>query len=93
MVTTQVRINIAEPGHQGELTVPSEVLSEMGVERGDQLTLEVIAGTLVIRGESESGLARAKGAGAPWRRYPPPTPEEENEAFEQAVAEDNARYE
>jgi bifunctional DNA-binding transcriptional regulator/antitoxin component of YhaV-PrlF toxin-antitoxin module len=91
MVTTEVKVNIAEPGDQGQLIVPPEVLSEMGVERGDKLTLEVVAGTLVIRGES--GLAQAKGAGAPWRRIPSPTAEEENEAFEWAVAEDNAKYE
>jgi antitoxin component of MazEF toxin-antitoxin module len=91
MVSARVKIDIAETEDQIALIVPPEVASEMGVKVGDKLTLEVVAGTLVVRGES--GLARAKGAGAPWRKVSPPTPEEENDAFECAVAEDNMRYE
>lgn len=91
MVSTQVKIDIVETDEQGALMVPPEIAKEMGVHVGDKLTLEVVAGTLVIR--RESGFALAKGAGAPWRVYPPLTPEEEAEAFALAIAEDNARYE
>jgi antitoxin component of MazEF toxin-antitoxin module len=91
MGSTQVKIDIAEADEQGTLVIPPEIANEMGVHVGDRLTLEVVAGTLVIR--LESRFALAKGAGAPWRVYPPLTPEEEAEAFALAIAEDNARYE
>lgn len=89
MSTVIVQTTEVEQG--GELRLSAESLAELGLQVGVKLVLEVKDGVIVARRATITELTR--GAGAPWRKVPPPTREEEKDAFERAVAEDNARYE
>lgn len=93
MTTTMITPTIQQVGDERELRVllPAETLSELGLEQDEPLVLEVTSGQMVIRRATIT--EQTAGMGAPWRISPPLTPEEENEAFERAVAEENARYE
>lgn len=91
MVSAHVKATYTETMDSGELVLPSAVFDELGIVEGEQLRVDVVAGTLTIR--RESGLMRAKGAGAPWKKNPPLSLEEEKEAAAQAIAEAGAHYE
>lgn len=71
-----------------ELNLTPELLSELGVERGATLAIDAVNGTLVVRRATIT--EQTAGMGAPWRIFPVPTPQEEDEAVARAIAEDNA---
>jgi antitoxin component of MazEF toxin-antitoxin module len=93
MSTTLIGPAIKQVGdtYELKLVLPPETLAELDLAQDEPMVLEVDEGKLVIR--RATFTEQTAGIGAPWRIYPPLTPEEENDAFERAVTEENSRYE
>src|SRR5690348_1672903 len=72
---------------KGQITVPVEIRRRLGLERGDKVVF-VEEGDVVLLKPAQSIAERTAGILAQYRKDPPPTPQEERAAFEQAVAED-----
>ena len=91
MVAEATNIQVANIDSDGQLTVPLEVREELGLGEGDPVAFERRDGYTIVR--RATIVEQAAGAGAPWRKYPPLTPEEEEEALARAIGEEGARYE
>jgi antitoxin component of MazEF toxin-antitoxin module len=93
MSTSLIRPIIEQVGDERELRVllPAQAFEELGLDQNQPLVLEVLDGQMIIRRATIT--EQTAGMGAPWRISPPLTREQEKEAFELAVAEENARYE
>lgn len=76
---------------EGQITIPVELREEFGLAEGDPMVVERRDGVLIIR--RATLVEQTAGYGAPWRKDPPLTQDEEEEALAKAIAEDAARYE
>ncbi|HYI25084.1 MAG TPA: AbrB/MazE/SpoVT family DNA-binding domain-containing protein [Thermomicrobiales bacterium] len=72
---------------KGQVTIPADVRRELGLQEGDQLSVERQGDTVVLR-RATSVAQRTAGALAHYRKSRPLTADEEREAFELAVAEE-----
>lgn len=72
---------------KGQITVPVEIRRRLGLQRGDRVMF-VEEGDIVAFKPAQSIAERTAGILAQYRKEPPPTPQEERAAFEQAVADD-----
>jgi len=86
MVAEITRINA-----EGQVTIPAEILRNLGLGEGDPIVFERREGTVIIR--RATIVEQTYGALAAYSKDPPSTIEELDEAFVQAVAEENASYE
>lgn len=72
---------------KGQITVPVEIRRRLGLQQGDRVMF-VQEGDLVALKPARSIAERTAGILAQYRKVPPPTPQEERAAFEEAVADD-----
>ena len=75
----------------GQITIPPELRDELGLEEGEPIVIERIEDTIVIRRATVT--EQTAGMGAPWRKVPPLTREEEEDALARAIGEAGAQYE
>lgn len=73
----------------GQITIPIELATELGVGPGDQVAVERAGSSLFVRNHSQSVVDRVFGVGRPWAVIPPLEPGEERRQYEAAVAEEN----
>lgn len=72
---------------KGQVTIPAEIRAVLGLRGGDKVAFMVARGKVEIA-PARSIAERTAGALKRYGRTPPATPEEEREAFAQAVAEE-----
>ena len=72
---------------KGQVTIPAEVRRDLGLREGDQLSVERLGDTVVLR-RATSVTERTAGALARYRKARPLSPDEERDAFGQAVADE-----
>ena len=74
---------------KGQVTIPVTIRRQLGLKRGDKVAF-VQEGETVTLKPAQSVTDRTAGALRQYRRVPSPTPQEEREAFAQAVADEVA---
>jgi AbrB family looped-hinge helix DNA binding protein len=74
---------------KGQVTIPIDIRRRLGIKEGDKLAVEVHDDEIVFR-RAQSYAERTAGILAKYRLHVPMTPEEEREAFGQAIAEEVA---
>ena len=72
---------------KGQITIPIEVRRALGLNEGDRVMVTQEGGRAIIS-RAESVAERTAGIAYAYRRVPPPTIEEEKEAFAQAIVDD-----
>lgn len=72
---------------KGQVTIPAEIRRQLGLQQGDKVAFVQDGDTVTVK-PALSITERTAGALRQYRRTPPPTPEQEREAFAQAVADD-----
>lgn len=72
---------------KGQVTIPADLRRELGIEEGDQVIWFRDNGFLRLE-TAGNIVQRTAGALKQYARMPPPTAEEEREAFAQAVAQE-----
>lgn len=72
---------------KGQITIPVEIRNELGLREGDVLVVERTNAGILLRNQQEI-VRNTAGALAKYARFPPPTPEELRQAFEEGVAEE-----
>ncbi len=70
---------------KGQVTIPAEIRRQLGLRHGDKVAF-VQDGDTVTVWPAASVTERTASALRQYRRTPAPTPEQEHEAFAQAVA-------
>jgi len=70
---------------KGQITIPAEFRKALGLKEGDKVALSLEAGEVKL---SRTGSVVEATAGALKSDMPPPSPQEERRAAEQAIAED-----
>jgi AbrB family looped-hinge helix DNA binding protein len=74
---------------KGPVTIPIDIRRRLGIKEGDKLAVEEHDDEIVFK-RAKSYAERTAGIGARYRLPKPLTPEEERDAFGQAVAEEVA---
>jgi AbrB family looped-hinge helix DNA binding protein len=72
---------------KGQITIPIEVRRALGLNEGDRVMVTEEGGRAIIS-RAQSVTERTAGIGYAYRRVPPPTIQEEKEAFAQAIVDD-----
>jgi AbrB family looped-hinge helix DNA binding protein len=72
---------------KGQVTIPAEIRRQLGLRQGDKVAF-VQDGDTVTVWPAASVTERTTGALKQYRRTPAPTPDQEREAFAQAVADE-----
>ena len=72
---------------KGQVTIPVELRRLFGLKRGDKLAFVQEGDTIVVR-PAASVAERTSGALRQYRRIPAPAPQQERDAFAQAVADE-----
>lgn len=83
-MTAQARMT-----RKGQITIPIAIRKDLGLREGDHLTLHREGRRIVLENASEALRATA-GVFARCALPTPPTPSEESEAVEQAIADEFA---
>lgn len=76
---------------EGQVTIPVDIREEFGLETGDPMVVEKRDGIMIVR--RATLVEQTAGAGAPWRKDPPLSLEEEEEAMARAIGEAGAQCE
>lgn len=72
---------------KGQVTIPIDIRRRLGIKEGDKLAVEEHDDEIVFK-RARSYAERSAGIFAKYRLPKPLTPEEEREAFGQAVADE-----
>ena len=74
---------------KGQITIPSDMRRELGIEIGDRVDFERDGDGIRIQKRAGSIVDRIFGIGRPYAQIPPMDPAEEGRLYEEGVAEQN----
>lgn len=73
----------------GRIVIPPDVVRELDVKPGDQISIQRAGSSLFVRDHGKSVVDRIYGIGRRYVTSPPLEPDEERRRYGEAVAEDN----